>query len=254
MRRLTRASVPFHVSPRLCALCAAYGVIGIVAINLPAAAAGAVQIEQDSATSIKVVADGATISEVVAKLSSTYGFQVVHKGSAKPADVARDEQLSVDGQFEGSLATVLGRLLAKESYFIEHKAGSKSGISRVVLYNVGLSPAAGSVHAVTRPAPLAPSVVLEPSRAAAAQIVPVKPAVTPGVVPPVRRVQPVQPPAAFRSTGSAPGVVPPQPTASRSLAVSTPVPEAGASSIGAAAAGATPAQSAPLRKRGGVIQ
>ena len=199
--------------------------------GISGASAGTVNVEQTDARRITVVAEGASVSEVVGKLGETYGFRLDHKGGAKPADPARDDQSGLDGRYEGSLRTVLERILDKESYFIEHAPQSKSGIARVVLYNIGapqaaVQPAGGRAAS---PAPAAPVPV-----AAVPRYVPPAPA-TPALVPPVRRVQPVTPAVPARSNAAAP-------SGQTSVGVAgQPAPAAGAAAPQA-------------RKRGGVIQ
>ena len=172
---------------------AALTVTGTVTVTLtvflstmfgPAASAGTVRIEQTADRLIAVIADGATLSEVVGTLGETYEFRLDHKGATKVGVGARDEQSGgdgryLDGRYEGTLRAVLERLLAQESYFIEHAAGSKSGIARVVLYNV-------------RAQALAPQAVTNPTGPVSVQRQPVSVGpVVPAVVPPVSRVQPV---------------------------------------------------------------
>jgi hypothetical protein len=216
-------------------------------IHCSAASAGTVKIEQSADRSVTVIAEGATISEVVGKLGETYGFRLDHKGY-KPADAARDEQLSVDGRYQGSLRTVLDRLLAKESHFVELASQSKSGIARVVLYNVVASSTATGQTA-TRVVPANPRLPPEPMKAAAAveRTPQAAPPSGPGIVAPIRRVQPAQPPAApvVRPNAGAPAPVP-------AKAQATP----GQTVVSGAAA--TPVAQGPvapqLRRRGGIIQ
>jgi hypothetical protein len=143
---------------------------------------------------------------------------------------------------------VLDRLLAKESYFIEHAAQSKSGIARVVLYNAGSSPTAGNAQTATRVVPVVPQLapgpaqgpVVVPTPAPAVVRYPQPAPVTRAVVPPIRRVQPPQPPAVqVRPTAAVPAPLQtpgknPSQTAKPSTTSGPPAPEA--------------------RKRGGIIQ
>jgi hypothetical protein len=115
--------------------------LSVNAMLAPSASAGTVRIEQSTERSVAVIADGATLSEVVGKLGETYGFRLDLKGASKVGAAPRGEQqtgdrLYLDGRFEGTVRAVLERLLAHESYFIEHSSGSKSGIARVVIYNL----------------------------------------------------------------------------------------------------------------------
>jgi hypothetical protein len=202
------------------------------------AAAGTVKIEQMADRTVAVTAEGATISEVVAKLGEAYGFRLDHKGNSRPSDATRDEQLSIDGRFDGSLRSVLDRILQKESYFIELANQSRSGIARVVLYNaqpvalaaVGNLPGgAQRVYSdanVVRPEPVmtAPVPVAAPAAAAArARVAPMPRRVeqpraaapipqSPALVPPVRR-QPSAAPSTQAAAASAPGTVIPAPAA-----------------------------------------
>jgi hypothetical protein len=206
--------------------------------GLASASAGTVKIEQANGPMLTVVAEGATVSEVVGKLGEAYGFRLDHKGGSKPADPSRDDQFGLDGRYEGSLRAVLERILDKESYFIEHAPRSKSGIARVVLYHRGSSQAAAASGATpaaaVAPAPVAPAPV-----AAVPRYLPPAPAV-PAMVPPVRRVQPAQPAAPARPTVATP------PT----RAALTPGQAVSPGQASPAANAAAP----QARKRGGVIQ
>jgi hypothetical protein len=155
--------------------------------------AGTVRIEPTTSNrSVALVAEDATLVEVVAKLSETYGFRLEQKGGARSVEPSRDgargdDARSVDGRYEGSLRVVLDRLLAKESYFIEHAAESKSGIARVVLYSGGgtavIAKVAGpSPTTINRPEPAFRPAMMPPVQAIPPQI--------PAIVPPIRRVQP----------------------------------------------------------------
>jgi hypothetical protein len=214
-------------------------------VHCSAASAGTVKIEQSADRSVTVIAEGATISEVVGKLGETYGFRLDHRGY-KPADAVRDEQLSVDGRYQGSLRTVLDRLLAKESHFVELASQSKSGIARVVLYNVVAS--SPITQTATRIVPANPRPAPEPMKAAAVvERTPLAAPVTPGIVAPIRRVQPAQPPSApvVRSNVGVPVSAP----------AKAPLPTGQTVTPGAAAAPTAQGPVAPqVRKRGGIIQ
>jgi hypothetical protein len=220
---------------------------GLALPGSSAVTAGTVKIEQSAGRAVTVIAEGATISEVVGKLGETYGFRLDHKG-AKAADAARDEQLGVDGRYEGSLRTVLDRLLAKETYFIEHAARSKSGIARVVLYNAGPSPTTASAPTPTRIVPVVPRPASEPTPVAAVARYPQAAPLTPTIVPPIRRVQAPKPPAVpVRPTAAVPG---PLQTPGQ-----TPGQAPGQTVGQTATVGAAPRPTVPeARKRGGIIQ
>jgi hypothetical protein len=233
--------------------------VALVLCDVTSAVAGTVEIERNSGSSVKVFAESATVYDVVAKLSESHGFRLVSKGSAKVVNTTRVEQLSVDGQFEGTLTAVLHRLLAKESYFIEHRADGKAGISSVVLYNVDMPAKDGTVQAVSRAAPAYPSNAgLDPSPSTAVerypQVAPGRPIIPPGLVPPIRRVQPAPPPNGIRPATSSAVPVQPQTAGPQPVGSGAPAPAIGSAVTGPVSAGAAPTGSAPLRRRGGVIQ
>ena len=212
--------------------------IGLVAWGAGSAAlaAGSVRIESGSDRSVTVVADGATLAEIVGKLSETYGFRLEQKTTSRKddrgGDKNGDEAFGVDGRYEGSLRVVLDRLLAKESYFIEHATGSKSGIARVVLYSAGNATASKSAASQGQMFNRAANIP--------AMAPPATPIATPqALVPPIRRVQPVQPTLAA-------------PSAVRPGAVASPRPiQVTPGQTAAAGIATTPT---PPRKRGGLIQ
>ena len=210
--------------------------IGLFLIGgLAGASAGTVKIEQANGPILTVVAEGATVSEVVGKLGEAYGFRLDHKGGVSPADPSRDDEFGLDGRYEGSLWAVLERILDKESYFIEHAPRSKSGIARVVLYNRGSSQPTALTTAASGATPVS---VAPPPVAAVPRYLSPAPTVA-AIVPPIRRVQPVQ---ATAPAGKNVATPPTRAALTPGQAVPGQVP--------AAANAAVP----QARKRGGVIQ
>jgi hypothetical protein len=208
--------------------------------GLTAASAGTVKIEQTGGRTIAVVAEGASVAEIVGKLGAAYGFRLDHKGGGKLVDPARDDQFGLDGRYEGSLRTVLERILDRESYFIEHAPQSQFGIARVVLYNI--SAPQGPVLTAGTPVPAA----------AVPRYVPAVPAPASAIVPPVRRVQPAQP-----SAGPARPNVVSKPARATASEQPTAAAASGAAPLGVAGqtpAAAGSAAAAQARKRGGVLQ
>jgi hypothetical protein len=222
-----------------------------IVLETSSAAAGTVNIEPSAGRSVTVVAESATISEVISRLGETYDFRLDQKGGPRALDATRVEQLAVDGRFEGPLRAVLERLLAKESYFIEHAAQSKSGISRVVLYNV--APPQPTAQSATRVIPLIARRSAEPvdTTAAVERYPQVAAPAAPAIVPPVRRVQPAPPQVAVRPNAVTPAA------SARPQAVLGQTAATGGATQGAVATNASgtgPTQPAPLRKRGGILQ
>jgi hypothetical protein len=175
----------------LCIACLQYA----LSLHGPLASAGTVKIEQSADRSVTVIAEDATIAEVVGKLGVIYGFRLDHRG-APSTDATRDEPHNIDGRYQGSLRGVLDRLLTKESYFIEHARESKSGIARVVLYNVAPPSATGLT--ATRVVPVITRPHQEPVKAAATvqRYQQAPPPASQATVTPIRRVPPAQPPSA----------------------------------------------------------
>ena len=90
------------------------------------AAAGTVTVETKQGR-IVVVANEASLDEIMARLGEAQGFQIVRAGAA-----ASPEPFT--GRFEGSLNKVLERVLHTESHMVVHSANVACGIARIVLF------------------------------------------------------------------------------------------------------------------------
>ena len=130
---------------------AAYGALFLVSgLALPHIS----QAAQVSVTTVDnrvtIEATDAGIDEVLTRLGEAHGFQL-----QVPANAANFD--SVSGRFEGSLRSVLSRLLDNESHMIVHSATAKSGIARIVLFGSNEQAVSG-----TAPTALTPAVVVRP--------------------------------------------------------------------------------------------
>ena len=107
---------------------------------MPARAAVSVQVD---AASVQVVADQATVSEVLSALSSELGIRY---------DTMANLDSVIGGTYSGSLDTVLGRILRGYNYVIKTRNAT---IHVIVIGKAGNSPV-GSGASPVEPAP-APS-------------------------------------------------------------------------------------------------
>ena len=130
---------------------------------------------------ISVDANDANLDEVLAKLGEQQGFKIRSTGKSQSAD-------TISGQFEGTLAAVLARILHNESHMIMHSASAKAGIAQIVLFNAGNSaPAAATGQQMGYQVP--------PPAAKTRSSAPIQPLAQPRplareVIPPVSRVPP----------------------------------------------------------------
>ncbi len=108
---------------------------------------------------LTVEATDAGVDEVLTRLGEVQGFQLL-------APVTASRKDGISGRFEGSLDSVLSRILHNESHMIIHSANSQSGIARIVLF--GLQGEATA--ATTAPSPAATRVVVTRSRTATAVV------------------------------------------------------------------------------------
>ena len=98
----------------------------------PAAQAGSVEVAVADGR-VTVAATEASVDDILSKLGQAHEFKTERLGNGpKP--------YTLSGRFEGSLDTVLSRILHKESHGIQYSKNSNGGIVRVVLYGPG-SPA-----------------------------------------------------------------------------------------------------------------
>ena len=169
----------------------AAAILLIIAVSAPeSSSAGTVAVTTGDGL-VTIDAADASIDEILTKLGEAQGFQF-DLGGKKP------ETDAVSGRFEGSLKSVLTRILHNESYMIVHSSKSTTGIERIVLFGDGNVP--NAVPAPGTPARVAPASAVDP-RARAAAVASVQPRPLP------REVIPPPPPARQAQTRSRSGVV-----------------------------------------------
>ena len=97
---------------------------------------------------ITIDATEASVDLILTKLGEAEGFVLQVSWKTPRSDV-------VSGRFEGSLTTVLARLLHNESHMIVHSTDVDSGIARIVLFGAADDSSGGQ----TTTAPATPSPV-----------------------------------------------------------------------------------------------
>ncbi len=141
---------------------------------------------------ITVDAKEAKVDAILSKLGEQQGFQLRLVGK----EGKETDSETISGRFEGSIASVLARILHNENHMIVHSAEAKAGIARIVLFSKGNgdsdapATAAGAQPRVVAPAP--------PARTRSAAVVQPKPLAR-EVIPPPQR-QPPTPPTRGRSS------------------------------------------------------
>ena len=182
---------------------AVFSALALAVVGETGAAAGTVTLERTAGGRISIVADDASLDEVLATLSKAYAFKVDRLGY-------RLDSEPLTGRFDGSVRTVLTRLLQDENHIIQNSARAKAGIASISIYSAVRPQNSGPNLA--RPAPT--PVPLRPVTLAPAPIVtpkavqrPLRPPASPAQGVPVgTRSQPPTPP--IDSGPPAPAVAP----------------------------------------------
>lgn len=100
---------------------------------------------------ITIEATEAGVDQILTQLGESQGFVLQVSWKTPRPDV-------VSGRFEGSLSTVLERLLHNESHMIVHSADADSGIARIVLFGAAEDSSGGqTAGAAAAPSPVAPA-------------------------------------------------------------------------------------------------
>ena len=146
------------------------------------AVAGTVRLETAAGGRISVIADDASLDEVLATLSKAYAFKVDRVGY-------RLDSEPLTGQYDGSVRAVLTRLLQDENHIIQNSARAKAGIASISIYSTGRPQNSGANEARPVPTQLAPRpIALVPAPVPIPKAVPRKQAVgtpVPQQIPPI---------------------------------------------------------------------
>lgn len=107
--------------------------VAVLALSVPhfgttRAEAGSVEIAELGQDRIRVEIVDTSIDEVVDRLARAYGFLVERIGDTEPRE-------AVSGSFQGSLKSILERVLRTENHIIQTSSRAASGIARVSLYS-----------------------------------------------------------------------------------------------------------------------
>ena len=125
--------------------------------------AGSVRLETADGGRISIIADDASLDEVLVVLSKAYAFKLERVGY-------RLDSEPLTGQYDGTVRAVLTRLLQDENHIIQNSARAKAGIASISIFGAGRSPNPGSNEARPVPAPVAPRpIAVAPTPLPAAQ-------------------------------------------------------------------------------------